>query len=180
MKRFNQYPKFNTEKLGIIMLVISWVLALGLVWILYQKLIFTSKPLEITKFGNTTQIKVFKNNDGHYTIDGFINNYKVEFLIDTGASYVSISQSLAIKLGLPTLGETIVDTASGEAVAYRTKIDSFTIGEINFANISATAMPNMHKDFALLGMNVLKHFDIIKKENTLTLSYKKVTVDHLP
>lgn len=170
-----QSTKFNstTKKLGMAMLIISWFIGIVLIWILSHKLFFSTKPQKITKLGDQTTIKLHKNYDGHYNIIALINNYKIKFLIDTGASQVSISENLANKLKLPLLNKIYVSTASGEAVAYKTVIDSFVIGQIKFSNIHATIMPNLPEDFALLGMNILRHFDIIQKEDTLTLIFSE-------
>lgn len=152
------------------MLIISWIIGISLIWILYHKLIFSTKPFEITTTNNLTKIKIYPSYDNHYKIYGFLNNYKIDFLIDTGATNIAISNKLARKLGIKKLNTVSVRTASGETVGYRAIIDSIKIGPITFSNVSATIMPNMDDDYALLGMNILKHFKIEKTKDYLILT----------
>ena len=161
----------STKKIGIAMLLISWILGIVLIWILYQKIVFTSKPFEIITTEKYTKIKIYPDLDEHFKIDALVNNNKVIFLIDTGASYVAISDSLANKFKLKKLNTIMVNTASGETIAYKTIIDSLVIGPVTFKNVAATIMPHMHADYALLGMNVLKHFKIEQTKNHLILTF---------
>lgn len=50
--------------------------------------------------GGATEIELKANRQGHYLVDGTINNHSVTFILDTGATTVSISESVAQKAGL--------------------------------------------------------------------------------
>ncbi len=47
------------------------------------------------------QIIIPRSIDGHYYVRGAINGHPVDFMVDTGASIVSISHDIALSTGLP-------------------------------------------------------------------------------
>jgi aspartyl protease family protein len=100
---------------------------------------------------------------------GAINDYDVVFLLDTGATQIAIPESLADDIGLVKKQPIVVKTANGNARAYRTRIDSVGIGDIKLYDLNATILTNMPGKEILLGMNFLKHFEIIQKGKTLTI-----------
>jgi aspartyl protease family protein len=119
--------------------------------------------------GYQKEIVLQRNAYGHYVTTGRINDHSVTFLLDTGASDVAIPEALASKIGLQKGHALYVKTANGNTRAYRTRVDSVSIGELVLYDLSATILTNMSGDQVLLGMNFLKHFEIIQKGNTLTI-----------
>jgi len=166
LTKFNNDP---SRKIGLLMLTLGWILIIVLVWILYSKVIFAPKASEIRIVDELTQIKLYPDRDGHYRILGNINQTKVNFLIDTGATNVAIPLALAKKLKLQNLGSTSVITASGKSSAYITKIDELIIGGIAIYNVNALVVYDMHGSIALLGMNVLKRFSIEQNKDYMIL-----------
>lgn len=119
--------------------------------------------------GTQKEITLERNKFGHYVSSGFINNTPVVFLLDTGATNVAISSGLAHRLGLKKGRAFKVSTANGISTAYRTTLDSVSLGSLQLDNVSASILSNASDDHVLLGMAFLKHMEIIQKGEQLTI-----------
>ena len=100
---------------------------------------------------------------GHYRVQGFINGQSVDFLVDTGATEVSLPSSVAQRLGLEPGKAGFARTANGTATIYDTQIDTLSIGPLSRSNVPAHISPGMQGDEALLGMSFLRHFTLVQK-----------------
>ena len=107
---------------------------------------------------------------GHFLTTGNINGATVRFLVDTGASLVSIGAAEAKRIGIdPSKGKPVmVSTANGQAQAMQVKVDTVRIGEIVMHNVDAivqqTEMP-----VVLLGMSFLNRMEMVRDGDTMTL-----------
>ena len=119
--------------------------------------------------GNFREIVLTRNRSGHYLFDGQVNHHKVTFLVDTGATTTAIPGNLQRELGLQAGPETSVSTANGIASAYLTRLDQLGIGGIEMLNVDATIIDNMGGNEVLLGMNVLKHFELVQRGDKLII-----------
>lgn len=117
------------------------------------------------------KVKLLRNRYGHYLANGKINNIPVTFLLDTGATLISIPSSIAEKLNLKKGIATQSRTANGSITVYNTRLDSVSLGAIKLTNIRASINPHMSGEEILLGMSFLKHLEISQKGNELTLKY---------
>ena len=111
-----------------------------------------------------------QNRAGHYVTNGYINGYQVKFLLDTGATQVSIPAGVADRLALTSDGKQTVNTANGIIQVYTTQLDSLAIGELTLYNLKANINPHMQGDTILLGMNALAQVKLVQQGKTLTLS----------
>ena len=93
----------------------------------------------------------------------------VTFLLDTGATQVSIPAHIADELQLESYGNYPVQTANGTVTVYRTKIDQLSIGNIFLYNVAAHINPAMKSDEILLGMSALKKIEFSQTGKQLTL-----------
>lgn len=119
--------------------------------------------------GGSKEVVLQSSTHGHYIATGKINNKKVTFLVDTGASYVSVPSRVAKKLGLKKGAPLLVTTASGEVTVYATILDSVSIGDITLHNIKADINPHMQGNEVLLGMSFLRHISVIHKGGQLSI-----------
>jgi len=169
-----QHSGNDTRGMGKAMYFIGVIVALALMsWIFADVEESISNPnqhLE-TQFSTdgAREIVLQRNRYGHYVLDGKINDQTVTFLLDTGASDVSIPADLARRLGLKRGRSQQYQTANGVITGYLTKIDSLKLGEIELRNVRASINPQEHGDRLLLGMSVLKNVDFSQRGNTLTL-----------
>ncbi len=107
---------------------------------------------------------------GHFLTSGNINGTTVRFLVDTGASMVSLGASDARRIGIDaSKGEqAITSTANGQAVVTRVKLDSLRVGEITMNNVDAL-VHQQDMPFALLGMSFLNRMEMQREGDTMTL-----------
>ena len=110
-----------------------------------------------------------RNRQGHYVANGSINGKTVTFLVDSGATLVTIPGKLAKRLGLKKGRQEIVSTANGNIVVYLTNIKHIQLGEITLRDIKANINPHMDGDGLLLGMSFLKDLEIIQRDKLLTI-----------
>jgi aspartyl protease family protein len=112
--------------------------------------------------------------DGNrYEVYGEINNYRVLFLVDTGATGIAVPQSVAKKANLIQGMPVKIITAGGHSKAYLTKIKNLRIGnDIMLHNINATINTEMVDNTVLLGMGAIKQLNVKFDDNTLILIKK--------
>jgi aspartyl protease family protein len=106
---------------------------------------------------------------GHYYGEGTINGQPVMFVVDTGATYIAVSEKLARQLGLPFGPRVTMGTAAGPARAWTTRLESVSVGSLERLNVVAAISTGLG-DEALLGMNYLKHFNLQQEGDTLVIS----------
>jgi aspartyl protease family protein len=106
---------------------------------------------------------------GHFLANGNINGTSIRFMVDTGASLVSIGAGDARRIGIdPSKGvQGVSTTANGQTVISRVKLDSVRIGDIELHNVEGAVhqqdMP------ALLGMSFLNRMEMQRSGDSMTL-----------
>ncbi len=157
------------------MIYLAWILFLALLsYAFNQYLERQNNPNQLISTqwqNNQAEIRLKQNPSGHYLANGKINDTTVTFLLDTGATLISIPQQLADKLQLKKGYPSQSRTANGVITVYATRLHSVSIGEIKLHNIRASINPHMHGDEVLLGMSFIKHLEFIQKDRQLILRY---------
>lgn len=110
---------------------------------------------------------------GHYTTMGMINGQVTSFLVDTGATSVSISQVEAEKLGLRYMyGKRIVtQTANGVVPAYQLQLATVRIGDVEVRDVEAIVIPGL-MSHVLLGNSFLNRFQMRRENDVMTLELR--------
>lgn len=101
--------------------------------------------------------QVLKAADGHYWAEADVNGHEVKFLVDTGATAVSLTTDDARRLGIDPAGldyTAKVITASGPARAARIKLDSISVAGAQVHDVDALVIENGLQT-SLLGMTYL-------------------------
>jgi len=99
------------------------------------------------------------NNYGHFQAVAEINGQQVEFMTDTGATYVALSYETAQKLGLAPQNLRFSGrstTANGVARVASIEIDSIRIGEIAVKGVQAVVAEPGRMTQNLLGMSFIR------------------------
>lgn len=107
---------------------------------------------------------------GHFVTTGSINGTTVRFLVDTGASMVSIGAGDARRIGLdPNKGEPgIANTANGQTMVSKVKLSSVRVGDVVLNNVDA--LVHQHDlPVTLLGMSFLNRMEMQRNGDTMTL-----------
>jgi aspartyl protease family protein len=110
------------------------------------------------------------DNQGHFVTTGTINGVSVKFLVDTGATMISLGASDARRIGLDgNQGERgITQTANGQAIVSRVKLDTVRLGDITLHNVDALIHQN-EMPVALLGMSFLNRMEMQRDGSSMTL-----------
>ena len=162
------------QKLGKGMITFAWIFALGVLTLFFNMLVDKQHNpnadlnTELAEDGRRT-VTLKRNRSGHYVASGKINGQKVHFLLDTGATTVSVPESISGKLGLERGGEMNTVTANGTVVTYSTRINKITLGSIELHDVRASINPHSGGDEVLLGMSFLKHLEFTQRGNILIL-----------
>jgi len=101
------------------------------------------------------EVRIRKNEDGHFYVAARVNGVDVPFLIDSGATVTTVSKDTAERVGLAPRGMSpvIMDTANGMAEAWRSRAETLRIGEIERTDFPVLIAEASGAD--LLGMNFL-------------------------
>ncbi|MFM8454585.1 MAG: TIGR02281 family clan AA aspartic protease [Gammaproteobacteria bacterium] len=124
----------------------------------------------------TKIIELNRQLDGHFYVDGLVNNIRVNFMVDTGASYVSLPADITKQAGLKSEGEVNLGTASGVYTSFHSTLKTLKLQGNVFKNIKIVATPVGTQ--GLLGQNILKRFDLEEKNNILKLKPNKNEDDY--
>lgn len=118
------------------------------------------------------EFQISRNAGGMYTTVGSINGLTVSFLVDTGASFVSLNAAEARRLGIDyrVVGlPTAVTTASGTERAWSVILDTVKVGELELRNVGAVVLEGVQPEQALLGMSYLGRLDMTNTGRLMTL-----------
>jgi len=110
------------------------------------------------------------DNQGHFYTTGTVNGVSVRFLVDTGATMISLGASDARRIGLDfSRGQKgMTQTANGQSAVSKIQLDTVRVGDVTLHNVDAlihqTEMP-----MALLGMSFLNRMEMQRDGSTMTL-----------
>ena len=110
---------------------------------------------------------------GHFMSGGQINGKTVQFMVDTGASAVALSQAEADRIGLDykrgARGTT--QTANGPVPVHQVVLTSVRVGGAEVYQVPAVVLPEQ-MPFVLLGNSFLSRFQLKQVNDTLRLEKK--------
>jgi aspartyl protease family protein len=110
---------------------------------------------------------------GHFITGGQINGKSVQFMVDTGATAVSISQAEAERIGLNYRSgtRTMANTANGAVPTHLVVLSSVRVGDVEVANVQAIVLP-AQMPHVLLGNSFLTRFQFKRDNDVLRLEKK--------
>lgn len=124
----------------------------------------------VTGGNGSDKIIMTADHQGHFYTTGTINGTSVRFLVDTGASMISLGATDARRIGLDfNRGQkALSNTANGQAVVSKIQVDTVTIGGVTMHNVDALIHQN-DMPIALLGMSFLNRMEMLRDGSTMTL-----------
>ena len=169
----NSIMNKSPQQLGKGMIYVAWLLLLGLLFMFFnymsEKQYNPNQNVTSNNNNGIREIILQSNRYGHYVSNGNINDQPVVFLLDTGATRVSIPESVANRLNLTKGRPLETNTANGIITTYNATLDKVAIGAIELKSVRASINPHMLGDEILLGMSFLKHLEWNQRGNTLIL-----------
>ncbi|MEN9895082.1 MAG: hypothetical protein RIR97_934, partial [Pseudomonadota bacterium] len=120
------------------------------------------------------KISIPADSVGQFSSAFKLNGQTVIGMVDTGATYVAINESIARQIGIP--GHRLhydydVNTANGKIKAAHIMLDRVEIGTLKVRNVEAFVLKDKSLDSMLIGMSFLqklKSFTV--KDGTLVLA----------
>jgi aspartyl protease family protein len=107
---------------------------------------------------------------GHFTSSGAINGRPVQFMVDTGATLVVLSQAEAQRIGLDyrDAPRGTTQTANGAVPVHLISLGRLRVGEVEVANVGAVVVP-APMPYVLLGNSFLGRFQMRRDNDVLRL-----------
>lgn len=161
----------TSRRLGVLMLLGGWLLVTWVLWQVFDGVLDRQENpnAQISTASKEEELMLKRNRAGHYLTPGIINGEEVRFMLDTGATVVSVPAHLASRLALRGGASSRAITANGTVTVKSTVIRQLQIGPFHFENVPGHLNPGMQDNTILLGMSVLKHMEFVQRGNTLTL-----------
>ena len=122
--------------------------------------------------GGAQSVNLPADSNGHFLTVGQVNGKSVQFLVDTGATSISLSAGFAQNAGIDyRQGQRLaMQTANGITTAYRVMLDSVTVGDITVYQVEGVVMEGQGMNVALLGMSFLKRMEMRRDGAVMTLT----------
>ena len=111
---------------------------------------------------NRTRMKIYPDSLGMYYVKGKINGVATRFLVDTGATFVTMSGNHAkrLKIDYRKGKYSSAQTASAVVPVWQIRLASVSIGGIELKNVDATVIAGEQPFDVLLGNSFLRHTSI--------------------
>ncbi|SFA81475.1 retropepsin-like aspartic protease family protein [Azotobacter beijerinckii] len=121
------------------------------------------------------RLGVARGEGGHYWVAGAIGGQSVQFLVDTGATTVALSESQARRLGIDYRGggrPVRVSTANGTTQGWQVKLERVKVGALEVLGVEAVVLQGDSPSTALLGMSFLNRVRWREEQGLLMLESK--------
>lgn len=144
------------------------VLALvGVVFLAADRLTRTPTVVHAVTDG-MQEISIPASRDGHYYLEGAVNGVPLKFLIDTGATYVSVGEAFARKARLPEGVTGYFSTANGTVEGKIVKNLVVEAEGFKVSGLSVAVTPLGGKK-GLLGQNFLRRFEVSQSAGVMRI-----------
>ena len=120
--------------------------------------------------GKGNRIVLNAGSGGHFMTAGQINGKAAQFMVDTGATSISMTVNDAERLGLDyKSGQRVqLSTANGVIVGWRTSLASVRVGDVEVFNVDAV-VASRDMPFMLLGNSFLTRFQMLRENEQMIL-----------
>ena len=120
-------------------------------------------------------VSVAPDSMGMYRVGGSINGFQVEFIVDTGATLVSMNRNEARRMGIDYRmrgREAVSYTAAGPDRVFVVNLERVRVGEIEVLDVEAAVHDSEHPAAILLGNSFLGRVDLQRQDKLLQLKGK--------
>lgn len=119
------------------------------------------------------EIVMTAGSGGHFTAGGSINGKQVRFMVDTGATLVSLGKDDAERLGvdLSNARKGSTQTANGPVPVWLVTLNSVRIGEVELNNVGAAVLPQP-MPMVLLGNSFLSRMSMKRENDVMRLELR--------
>lgn len=157
-----------------IYMALFWLLMFIGLYVFFDKWDKNQKNKYIAYALTQSEMVIPRGVDGHYRIQGEVNHYPVEFLIDTGATQVTISEALSKRAGLEGGTNVVFETANGKMNGKIVANVPVMAGQLTYNHTTVgVGLVGLAENQALLGQSFLNHFDIQIEGNQMILKARQ-------
>ena len=153
-------------KLAPLGIVLFWSALMGVLYLAFDQYL-KPKPSVVTAHG---ELVIPRARDGHFYVPGTVNGQPVRFLVDTGASLVTVGEALADKAQLTGGDATTFQTANGALRGRVVRGVTVAVGPVSVTQVRVGVGLFGHDDeAALLGQSFLSKFDVLLQKDQMVL-----------
>ncbi|OGT67011.1 MAG: hypothetical protein A2993_02965 [Gammaproteobacteria bacterium RIFCSPLOWO2_01_FULL_47_190] len=127
---------------------------------------------EFTAPASGTTVTIAPDSTGMYEVNGSINGFLVKFVVDTGATLISMNKHHANRIGLNYKmegEESLSETASGYAKTYLVKLKEVRVGDIVLNDVQGAVHDAEFPSVILLGNSFLGRVNMMREDKILQL-----------
>ena len=147
-------------------IVLFWLVVMGLLYLAMNHYL-QPKPMVVTASGD---LVIPKSRNGHFHVAGQVNGQAVNFMVDTGASLVVVSEAFARAAGLPQGAAVTFRTANGELPGRVVADVPVSVGPVSVSAVRVgVGLVGGGDNDALLGQSFLSQFDITLGRSEMVL-----------
>jgi aspartyl protease family protein len=151
---------------GLLQMLAFWCVVMGL---LYAAMSYYLQPRQPQVRANGDLV-LARAADGHFYVPGEINGQPLNFLVDTGASLVTVSDAFADKAGLQGGVPTTFRTANGDRAGRVVHGVTVRAGPAEVTSVAVgVGLHGGSQADALLGQSFLSKFDVSISKDQLVL-----------
>ena len=150
----------------LLVMALAWVAIFGAGFVLFtfrDNLGWVTQRLRAEALGTPVQegaeIRIPMAIDGHFWVEGTINDVPIKFLVDSGATMTTIGRCDAERVGVDIVGgrDQMVRTGNGVIRVSSARAETLSIGGIERTDVGLHVAEN--EDLNVLGMNFLSSLD---------------------
>ena len=121
-----------------------------------------------------TRLTIAPDARGMYFVDGTINGQQTSFVVDTGATHVTMSgrKAKALNIDYRAGVRSHAQTAAAVVPVWQIRLSSVSIGAIKINNVSTTVIEGDHPSEVLLGNSFLNQTDMNKAGSMLEITQR--------
>ncbi len=114
---------------------------------------------------DSNSVVIPRGSNGHFEVEGRVDGQLMQFMVDTGATVVALTEHDAATLGIyPAESDytAMVRTANGSVRAAPVRLDMIEVGDLMVRDVDAVVLPDSALADNLLGLSFLsrlRHFE---------------------
>ena len=152
--------------------VLIFVFWLGVIGLLFAGMTHYLKPKPVVISANGDLV-IPRARDGHFYAAGLVNGKPVNFMVDTGASLVTVSEEFAKSAGLVGGTPTNFRTANGDLPGRIVAGVPVALGPVSVSSARVgVGLVGANAGDALLGQSFLSRFEVLMSRERMILRQK--------